>query len=108
MLGIELAHDLPVAIDQRFHAIAFPHPRVVVQRPSVERAQLTSALARHVLEEAACPLPITAIGSRANEGQFVAISRHPRAVPAKFCRIGLRSKVAAASPSLVANPPVAN
>src|SRR5207247_5571761 len=86
MLRILFCHDLPVAVDQLLHAIAFAHefvpvhslkvegiafalnpvlrlaaaqvPSVVMKCPSVKGMQLPTPLASHLFEEAPGPSPV--------------------------------------------------
>ena len=95
MLRIFLAHDLPVTVDQPFHAVAFAKqfipvhgiegesialalhpvaraapaqvPGIMMQCPSVKATQRKSAFARDFLEETASPGPVVDIWTRSNK-----------------------------------------
>src|ERR1700675_4731730 len=85
MAGIRFAHNLPVSVDERLHALAFAQqlipidgvelgrvafplcpvlrcspaeiPRVMMKRQAVNLAKLPAALAQDFLQELASPIP---------------------------------------------------
>src|SRR6185312_4268676 len=56
----------------------------------------------------AAPLQFSAVGSETDDSEINLVSRAPSGEAAKFAGIVLRSKVAAASPGLVADSPIAD
>src|SRR5437879_1156132 len=77
-----------------------------MQGESVDPANLLFSLADNFFKEAACPFAIVSVWTGCNEGKFLPESRDPGCVPPVLHRIFLRGEVAAASPGLVANPPI--
>src|SRR5450755_187817 len=103
MLGVFFAHNLPVAVDEAFHAVAFAQqlvpvhgverkrigfalnpiarappaqvPGVVMQRPSPDSAQLAAPFAREFFKKAAGPRPVIHVWARTYEGQLMFVAR---------------------------------
>src|SRR5229473_1753024 len=114
--GINLAHYGPVIVDERLHAIGFaqqfiPFIRrvlsrdffsgaaaVVMKPPTIEIAKKVLPFLSQLGEEPACPTPVGAVGTRADEGELYVVARQPGDKLAKLSRIFLRSQIAATAP----------
>src|SRR5436190_19571359 len=78
----------------------------MMQRPDPHRSQRAPLI--QLGKEASRPIQIAPVRTRADEGESDSIVRHPGSEPPVLGRVLFRSKVAAASPRLVADAPEAD
>src|SRR2546428_6020036 len=77
-----------------------------MDRPTNKTRIVVFVVRVQLLEEAMGPIYIVTIGARPNELKIYTVARNPRRKTTELRRVVLGPKVAAASPTLVANAPV--
>ena len=76
--------------------------------PSIKSPELPHPFFRQLSEESSCPLKISAVRSRSDEGQIYPVARDPGDKAAKLHRILFRRKITAAAPGFIADTPEAH
>src|SRR5205823_381857 len=82
-------------------------PGIVVQRPSVDPANLIFSFARDLLKKSPRPLAVIAVGPGGDEFQW-SVTRHPGCESAVLGCVLLWREVPTASPGFVTDAPVAH
>src|SRR5215475_13847430 len=77
----------------------------MMNSPGVQLSEYSFIFLTHALKEATCPVQVVAARTSPDKFLRSMVSRNGRRKTAKLLRILLRSKIAAASPRFISDPP---
>src|ERR1043166_1874433 len=136
MLPIVFAHDGPVFVDERLHAIGIAQefvvlrvvelqrvtfcgepivgfakakiPRIVMQAPAEETIKEATIFLGYLRKESTRPVEVVDVCAGSDEAQVNAVTRNSRGEAPVFCRVLFGCEVSAATPRFIAHTPEAH